>query len=99
GWARPTRLECGRGLRHAADRAGSLVDTAQDRVLNVLVGCAEPLFLVAYQQQCPCLCSARREKNEELVFAPFVGLAGKGERVALAVCVDRNRGRGRSVQS
>src|SRR5262245_29974782 len=77
----------------------SLLDTAQDRILNVLVGRAEPLFLIAYNQQSPGLCSAWRKQNEELVVGAFIGLAGKGERVGLAVCLDCNRGRGRSVQS
>src|SRR5262245_7259208 len=77
----------------------SLLDTAQDCILNVLVGRAEPLFLIAYNQQSPSLCSARRKQNEELVVGALIGFAGKGERVGLAVCLDRNRGRGGSVQS
>src|SRR5262245_8768078 len=81
------------------DGRSSLLDTAQDRVLNVLVGRAEPLFFLAYDQQPPGLGPARRKQNEELVVSAFIGLAGKGEGVGLAVCRDPNRGRGRSVQS
>src|SRR5215510_1027833 len=80
------------------DGRACLLDTAQDRILNVLVGRAEPLFVLAYNQQSPGLGPARRKQNEELVVGAFIGLAGKGEGVGLAVCLDCNRGRGRSVQ-